>query len=197
MSESVLVIDAGHGGEDGGAVSVSGVPESTINLAIARKLELITALYGVTTVMLRQEDRSLHDADAQTIREKKVSDLHNRVDTINSVSNAVLISIHQNSYPDARYSGAQVFFAPTQGSRELGEFVQEVLRAALDEENSRQAKAVPDTVYLMKHVECPAILVECGFLTNPEEDRLLQTSEYQTKVAAALAGAYLQYEEVS
>lgn len=193
----ILVIDAGHGGEDGGAVSVSGVSESVINLAVARRLEMILGLYGVNSVMLREADISLHDSAAQTLREKKVSDLRNRVEAINSTENGVLLSIHQNSYPDARYSGAQVFYAPTSGSRELGEFVQEVLRQTLDADNDRQAKQIPDTVYLMNHVDCQAILVECGFLTNPAEDQLLQTPEYQTKLAAALAGAYLQYEQMA
>jgi len=191
------VIDAGHGGEDGGAVSLSGVPESVINLAVARRLELILGLYGVNTVMLREEDISLHDGTARTLREKKVSDLHNRVDAINGIQNGVLLSIHQNSYPDARYSGAQVFYAPTSGSRELGEFVQEVLRQTLDADNDRQAKQIPDTVYLMNHVDCQAILVECGFLTNPAEELLLQTPEYQIKLAATLAGACLQYEQMA
>ena len=195
-SGHTLVIDAGHGGEDGGAVSVSGVSESRINLAIARRLELIIGLYGVDTVLLRTEDISLHSEGASTLREKKVSDLHNRVDRVNSIDNAVLISIHQNSYSDSQYRGVQVFFAPTDGSQAFGEYVQEVLRVSLNPDNTRLAKQIPDTVYLMNHITCRAILVECGFLSNPEEDQLLQTPGYQLKLASALAGAYLQYERI-
>ena len=195
-SEHTLVIDAGHGGEDGGAVSVPGVSESRINLAIARRLELIMGLYGVDTVLLRTEDISLHSEGASTLREKKVSDLHNRVDRVNSIDNAVLISIHQNSYSDSQYRGAQVFFAPTDGSQAFGEYTQEVLRVSLNPDNTRLAKQIPDTVYLMNHITCRAILVECGFLSNPEEDQLLQTPGYQLKLASALAGAYLQYERI-
>lgn len=195
-SEHTLVIDAGHGGEDGGAVSISGVSESRINLAIARRLELIMGLYGVDTVLLRTEDISLHSEGASTLREKKVSDLHNRVDRVNSIDNAVLISIHQNSYSDSQYRGAQVFFAPTDGSQAFGEYTQEVLRVSLNPDNTRLAKQIPDTVYLMNHITCRAILVECGFLSNPEEDQLLQTPGYQLKLASALAGAYLQYERI-
>lgn len=195
-SGHTLVIDAGHGGEDGGAVSVSGVSESRINLAIARRLELIMGLYGVDTVLLRTEDISLHSEGASTLREKKISDLHNRVDRVNSIDNAVLISIHQNSYSDSQYRGAQVFFAPTDGSQAFGEYVQEVLRVSLNPDNTRLAKQIPDTVYLMNHITCRAILVECGFLSNPEEDQLLQTPGYQLKLASALAGAYLQYERI-
>lgn len=195
-SEHTLVIDAGHGGEDGGAVSISGVSESRINLEIARRLELIMGLYGVDTVLLRTEDISLHSEGASTLREKKVSDLHNRVDRVNSIDNAVLISIHQNSYSDSQYRGAQVFFAPMDGSQAFGEYVQEVLRVSLNPDNTRLAKQIPDTVYLMNHITCRAILVECGFLSNPEEDQLLQTPGYQLKLASALAGAYLQYERI-
>ena len=195
-SEHTLVIDAGHGGEDGGAVSVSGVSESRINLAIARRLELIMGLYGVDTVLLRTEDISLHSEGASSLREKKVSDLHNRVDRVNSINNAVLISIHQNSYSDSQYRGAQVFFAPTDGSQTFGDYTQEVLRVSLNPDNTRLAKQIPNTVYLMNHITCRAILVECGFLSNPEEDQLLQTPGYQLKLASALAGAYLQYERI-
>lgn len=191
---ATLIIDAGHGGEDGGAVSLSGAKESGINLAIARRLELIAALYGIPTQMLRSEDVSLHDASAQTLREKKNSDLHNRVDAVNAVENAVLISIHQNSFEDPRYSGAQVFFAPTEGSESFAEAAQEVLRLTLNAGNQRQAAQISDSVYLLNHITAPAILVECGFLSNAMEDQLLQTPEYQLLVAAALAGAYLQYQ---
>ena len=191
-----LLIDAGHGGEDGGAVSLSGKKESTINLAIAQRLELILALYGVQTVMLRSEDISLHDPDADTLREKKNSDLHNRAAAVNGEENAILISIHQNSYPKPIYYGAQVFYAPTEGSLAFAEFTQEVLRTSLDPGNNRAATQIPGTVYLMNHISCPAILVECGFLSNPAEDLMLQTPEYQQMIALSLAGAYLQYQHM-
>lgn len=188
-----VVIDAGHGGEDGGAVSVSGAIESEINLEIALKLDSIFGLYGVNTVLLRDSDISLHDADAVTLREKKVSDLKNRVATIEALDDPIVISIHQNTYTDSQYSGAQVFYANGDLSKPLAEQMQETLRLALDSENDRTAAAIPDTVYLMNHISCRAILVECGFLSNPEEDMLLQSSEYQTKLAAALAGGYFSY----
>lgn len=187
-----LIIDAGHGGEDGGAVSVSGASESAINLAVAKRLDAILGLFGANTVMLRTEDVMLCDPGGSTTRERKVSDLHNRVAAINSVENAVLISVHQNSFTDPRYDGAQVFYAPTPDSQGFAERTQELLRTTLAPENDRKAKAIPQSVYLMNHLSCKGILVECGFLTNPAEDRLLQTPEYQLKLAATLAGAYLQ-----
>lgn len=192
FAECTLVIDAGHGGEDGGAVSVSGVPESVLNLAVAKRLDAILGFCGVPSVMLRQEDVMLSDPGGKTMRERKVSDLHNRVKAVEQVENAVLISVHQNSFTDSKYSGAQVFYAPTADSQNFAERTQELLRATLSPGNDRKAKPIPQTVYLMHHIGCKAILVECGFLTNPSEDRLLQTPDYQLKLAATLAGAYLQ-----
>lgn len=196
FSGQTLVIDAGHGGEDGGAVSASGASESIINLAVARRLELLMGLFGVDTVMLRTEDISLNSDGLATVRERKVSDLHNRTAAVNAVENAILISIHQNSFTDPQYDGAQVFYAPTQGSQFLAEYTQEVLRVSLNPENHRQAKPIPSSVYLMNHIGCPAILVECGFLTNPAEDLLLQSPDYQLKLALTMAGAYLQCQSI-
>ncbi len=194
FEDATLIIDAGHGGEDGGAVSPGGTVESNVNLAVALRMEQLFGLYGVNVRMLRDSDISLHSKDAETLRQKKVSDLHNRVEMIEATENATLISIHQNSYPSQRYHGAQVFFAPTQGSETLAATVQETLRITLDESNNRQPAKIPDSVYLMNHITCRAVLVECGFLTNPAEEQLLISSTYQTKLAAALCGAYLQAE---
>ena len=186
-----LILDAGHGGEDGGAVSVTGVPESRVNLEIVQKLRDTLALYGVDPVVLREEDVSLHDPEASTLREKKRSDLKNRVRAVEAVEGGTLLSIHQNSYPGSEYRGAQVFYAPTGGSRELAELLQTALREELQPDNDRQAKPIPESVYLMNHVSCPAVLVECGFLTNPEEEALLRDGGYQRQLAAVLAGAWL------
>ena len=190
----VLVLDAGHGGEDGGAVSLTGAPESQINLAIVQKLDLLLGLCGQSPVVLRQEDISLHDSEADTLREKKVSDLKNRVAMVEGTENGVLLSIHQNMFTNAKYHGAQVFYAPTHGSQEFAVHTQEVLRQTVDQTNERQAKPIPDTVYLMNHITRPAILVECGFLSNPEEEGKLRSEGYQLQLAAALTGAWLQYE---
>ena len=189
---TTVVIDAGHGGEDGGAVSPTGTVESGLNLAIALRLDAVLALYGVDTVLLRTEDVSLHDPDAQTLREKKASDLRNRAEMVEAIPNALLVSIHQNTYAgSSRYRGAQVFYADAESSGDLARHVQEILRQALDPDNTRQAAKLPGAVYLMDHITCPAILVECGFLSNPEEDALLRTAGYQIKLAAALASALL------
>ena len=187
----ILVIDPGHGGVDGGAVSVTGTPESQINLEIALRLRVLSGFLGIDAVMTREEDVSIHDKSAGTIREKKVSDLKNRVKLIGSVENAFLISIHQNTFTESRYSGAQVFFSKNPLSRTAAELTQERVRSRLDAENTRMAKSVPDSVFLFSRVSCPAVLVECGFLSNPREAALLETPDYQKKLALVIAASYL------
>ncbi|MFR4561056.1 MAG: N-acetylmuramoyl-L-alanine amidase [Flavonifractor plautii] len=186
-----LVLDAGHGGEDGGAVSLR-VPESGSIWPYCRSW---ISFWGCMArhLLLRSEDISLHDDSAQTLREKKVSDLHNRVARIEETEHAVLLSVHQNTFPDGKYHGAQVFYSNGELSQPLAQLTQETLRAALDPGNTREAKPIPDSVYLMNHITCPAILVECGFLSNAEEDLLLQSGAYQTKLASALAASWLQW----
>ena len=186
-----LVLDAGHGGEDGGAVSLTGAPESGINLAIVLKLRDVLGLYGVDPILLRETDMSLHDESADTLREKKRSDLKNRVAAVEDVEGSTLLSIHQNTYPGSQYHGTHVFYAPTEGSQPLAEHIQTSIQAALQPDNERAVKQIPDTVYIMNHVTCPAVLIECGFLTNPEEEALLRDEEYQRKLAAVIAGAWL------
>ncbi len=186
-----LVLDAGHGGEDGGAVSLTGVPESQINLAIVLKLRDVLGLYGVDPILLRETDVSLHDGDAGTLREKKRSDLKNRVAAVEEVEGGILLSVHQNTYPSSRYHGTHVFYAPTEGSQALAERFQNSIKAALQPDNQRAVKQIPDTVYIMNHVTCPAVLIECGFLTNPEEEALLRDEDYQRKLSAVIAAAWL------
>lgn len=190
----LVVIDPGHGGADGGAVgTVTGVREAALNLAISRKLHQILALCGVPSVLVRTDENALEAPEAETIAAKKVTDTKNRVALINSYSDAVLVSIHQNMFPEARYFGAQVFWAPTQGSQALAEQTQQVLRSTLNPDNHRMAKAAEGSLYLINHINCPGILVECGFLSNAAEEALLCREDYQTKAAAAIAGALLTF----
>lgn len=190
----ILMLDAGHGGEDGGAVAISGTPESQLNLAIALKTDLLCGLYGIPTKMTRSADVSLADESASTLRQKKRSDLMNRVKMVNETENVILISIHQNQYTSSRSKGAQVFFHDDELSHSWAANTQETFRLALEPSNQRKATLIPKTVYLMNHVECPAILVECGFLSNPEENALLEKEEYQTRIAGVLIASYLSFE---
>lgn len=183
-----FLLDAGHGGEDGGALTAAGEKESDINLAIALKADQLMGFCGMHAILIRSEDISIHDPAAKTIREKKVSDIRNRVSLIEDTENAMLLSIHQNSYSDPRYSGAQVFYGGNEVSKQWGEAAQIILRTTLDPDNQRAAKPIPDSVYLMNHITCPAILVECGFLSNGEEAALLLTETYQKQLALALTG---------
>lgn len=185
-----LILDAGHGGEDGGASTASGVKESDINLAIVLKTRTLMAFLGEEPRLTRDRDRSLHSDGAETIRQKKVSDLKNRVAMVENTPNALLLSVHQNHFTDSRYSGTQVFFNRGDNNRQWGESAQEIFRQVLAPDNDRNAKPMPDGIYLFDHVSCPAILVECGFLSNGEEAALLCTDVYQRKVALALTGAY-------
>ena len=186
-----IIIDAGHGGVDSGAVSCTGVYESAINLEISFKLNDLMHLLGVRTVMIRNTDRSVYTS-GQTIAAKKVSDIKERVRIVNSTPNAVFVSIHQNNYPDSKYSGAQVFYNMQTGSKQLAEQVQTALREKLNPKNKRQVKR-SSGIYLMEHINCTGILVECGFLSNPTEEAKLRCDEYQKNLSSIIAATICQY----
>lgn len=192
-----LILDAGHGGEDGGAVSLTGVAESGINLAIVLKMDQLLGFYGVAPILLRETDISLHDPTAETLRQKKVSDLKNRVTAIEETANGVVVSIHQNTFPNGAYHGAQVFFREGSESQVLAKQVQQTISAGVDPNNKRTPTRIPDTVYLMKHITCPAILVECGFLSNAGEEAKLRSDSYQTQLALCITSAWLNWIENS
>ena len=185
----VIVIDAGHGAPDGGTTGVSGIREDEINLAIAKRLEAALALLGLDTAMTRTGSDCIA-TEGETIRQKKQSDLQNRVALINALPSAVVVSIHQNHFPDPKYSGPQVFH--TKNAAELARTMQSALTAALAPGSKRQAKTASG-IYLMEHCTHPGVLVECGFLSNPEEERKLGTAEHQKKIAAILAAVLAGY----
>lgn len=187
-----IILDAGHGGEDGGASSADGAMESHINLSITLRLEQLLALCGMRTHLIRSDDVAVYSGNCKTISEKKVSDLKNRVEMVNAITPAILVSIHQNHFSEAKYDGAQVFYAGTDGSKALAQQTQEVLRRAIDPGNRREIKRAA-SVYLMEHIHCTGILVECGFLSNPTEARNLQDSVYQTKLACAIGSSLAQF----
>ena len=182
-------------GEDGGAGSPDGGVESDLNLAITRRLRDVLLFLGRDTVLTRTGEDAIYSPEAVTLREKKVSDLKNRVALINSKPEAVLISIHQNSMPDhPSVHGAQVFYNGAVSGPRLGETVQAALNGAVNAGNGKNAKAIDSTIYLMKNVQCPAILVECGFLSNRTETGQLLTGGYQLKLAVCIAAGFLQHD---
>lgn len=183
--ECTIVIDAGHGGEDGGAVSCTGVKESSINLAIAGKLNDLLHLLGWKTRMIRTTDISVYTS-GDNLAQKKVSDLKERVRIVSETENPVLVSIHQNTFSDPRYSGAQLFYNKETESRELANALQAQFCTVLNPRSKRQSKSA-EGIYLMEHVPCTAVLIECGFLSNPGEEAMLRSGAYQQKIACVIA----------
>ena len=183
--DAVIVIDPGHGGVDGGATSVSGNLESQYNLEISLKLDDLFHLLGYQTKMIRKTDISVYTA-GETIAAKKVSDLRQRVRMVNETEEGILLSIHQNTFTDSKYSGAQVFYGPEGESMALANEIQTEFRRTVNPDSQRQIKKA-DGVYLMQHINTTGVLVECGFLSNPQEDALLRTPEYQRKICCILA----------
>ena len=183
--EYCFIIDPGHGGVDGGATSVTGKLESALNLEISLRLNDLLCFLGYQTRMIRTEDVSVH-TKGETIAQKKMSDLKERTRICNETAGAVLLSIHQNTFSQEKYSGAQVFYAGTDGSDVLAEDLQKNLTASLNPGSNRRAKK-SSGVYLMEHITCPGVLIECGFLSNLREEALLRSPEYQKQLACVIA----------
>lgn len=183
--EHCIIIDPGHGGIDGGATSCTGIVESTYNLDIALRLNDLFHLLGFETTMIRTTDVSVY-TKGETIAQKKISDLKERVRIVNETENALLLSIHQNNFSDAQYSGAQVFYAGTLGSEDLAKQLQAVFSTTLDPDNNRKPKKAGG-IYLMEHISCPGVLIECGFLSNAEEESKLRDPQYQKKLCSVIA----------
>lgn len=190
-ARKTVVIDAGHGGVDGGATSCTGILESQFNLEISQRLNDLMHLLGINTQMIRETDCSVY-TQGDTIAQKKISDLRERVRIVNSINDSVLISIHQNHFSDSKYSGAQVFYAPIERSKELAIKLQEKLICAVNKGSKRQVKKA-DGIYLMQHINCPGVLLECGFLSNPQEEYFLRTSSYQQKLCSVIACTVSQW----
>ena len=188
--QRAVILDAGHGGADGGAVSDSGVAESGLNLAITLRLADVLTFCGYEVLLTRTGEAALCDDPAATLRQQKVSDTKKRVEIINRCADARLISIHQNSLPG--HPGAQVFHNGQDGAEALALCIQNDLNMAVNT-REKAAKRIDDSIYIMKHADCPAVLVECGFLSNPEETVLLQQPDYQLHMAAAIAAGFCQY----
>lgn len=194
--KTTIVVDPGHGGEDGGAVASDGTVESSINLAVAQRLQLLLRFCGVDVVMTRSEDVSIYSDGAHTLHEKKVSDLANRVALINGTEGARLVSIHQNCLPSSPgVQGAQVFYNTVDGAQPLAESIQEVLNGTVNAGHEKAVKKISPSIYLMKNVTAPAVLVECGFLSNGQETGALKTPDYQLRLAAVITAGILSGSE--
>lgn len=187
-----IVIDAGHGGLDGGAISCTGIPECRYNLEIALRLEDFLHLMGYSTKMVRREDISVYTT-GENIAQKKISDLHQRVKMVNSGDDGtVLISIHQNFFTQSQYSGSQVFYGNAPQAEELAVRLQQLLSKNLHQQGTRKEKKATG-IYLLDKVKYPAVLVECGFLSNAREEELLRDSEYQKQLVVNIGCGLLQW----
>lgn len=190
-----IIIDAGHGGFDGGTSSEDGTPEKDINLKISLYLRDYLEFLGLKTVLTREEDESLEDEGLTTIRARKTSDIHNRMALMEKTDNALFVSIHQNHFSVEKYKGLQVFYSPnfSEKSSLLATKIQENVVELLQPENDRQVTKCGTSVYLMYNAVKPAVLVECGFLSNKEEAELLKTDEYCKKIAFSIAIGIFDY----
>ena len=188
--EKRIVIDAGHGGEDPGVIGINGLKEKDINLQIAVGLKEELEKMGYQIFMMREKDTGLYE---QTERNKKAIDMQNRIAFIKEKKPVLTISIHQNSYPEASVRGPQVFYYEdsVQGAL-LAKYIQEQLNRCLEVEHPRIAKG-NKSYYLLKRSPGVLNIVECGFLTNPQESELLQEKEYQNRIIKAIAAGVEQY----
>lgn len=179
----IIVIDPGHGGIDPGTSSKSGVAEDKINLQISLKLCKLIEQSGGRAIMTRSDDKGLYTEGSGKVRDKKNEDLKKRNEIINTSGAHLFVSIHLNSFPQSKYYGAQTFYQKgSEESKRLAELIQEELKDNIENKNHRVAKSI-DTIYLLKDKVIPGALVECGFLSNPEEEKLLQEDKYQDKIA--------------
>lgn len=193
-NKPLVIVDAGHGGADGGAVAYDGTEEQTLNLQIAKLLEQQLCAFGIETVMTRTTEDSIHDETAKTIREKKVSDIHNRMAIMESYPGALFVSIHQNKYTDSAQHGTQVFYSPnTTTSPALANCIQQSVVSLLQPDNTREIKKSGSSIYLLYYAKQTAVLVECGFLSNQHDTELLKDEEYQKQMAFAIATGILNY----
>lgn len=186
-----VVVDAGHGEPDGGAVGINGTIEKDINLQIALKLREVLENRGVRVIMTRTDDNSICDNSARTLHEKKVSDMHNRLEIINTSGADLFLSIHMNSFSDPKSGGLHVFYSRNHPeAEETATLIQESI-AELTGAKTHAVKTASDTLFLMKNPIPPAILIECGFISNPEEEKLLNDDNYQSKIAFSIANAVI------
>ena len=193
VSGKVIVVDAGHGVPDEGAESSNGTTEAETNLKIALKLQNLLEQSGSTVILTRSDENAIYDLDSKTLKQKKISDIHNRVKIGNESQADIFVSIHLNKIPQPQYDGWQTFYREgDEESAKLAKQIQENLNKTIDKENNRIAKTI-DNIYIIKHVKIPTTIVECGFLSNPEEEKKLLDDEYQNKLAWGIYNGIINY----
>ena len=193
VSGKTIVVDAGHGVPDEGAESSNGTSEAETNLKIALKLQNLLEQSGCTVILTRSDENAIYDIDSKTLKQKKISDIHNRVKIGNESQADAFVSIHLNKIPQPQYDGWQTFYnAKSEEGRKLATSIQDAIGKAVQTENNRVAKSI-DNIYIIKHVEIPTTIVECGFLSNPEEEKKLLENDYQDKLAWGIYNGIINY----
>ena len=193
VSGKTIVVDAGHGIPDEGAESSNGTTEAQTNLKISLKLQNLLEQSGCRVILTRSDENAIYDLDSKTLKQKKISDIRNRVKIGNESSADIFVSIHLNKIPQVQYDGWQTFYK--EGSSEgekLAKSIQSNLNEAIQRENNRIAKTI-DNIYIIRKVEIPTTIVECGFLSNPEEEKLLLQDDYQNKLAWGIYNGIIDY----
>lgn len=189
-----VIIDAGHGGEDGGAVGINGTCEKELNLAIALELDALLRAEGISTRLTRDGDYMLYDKFSNYSGHKKSQDLAARLAIANEYENAIFVSIHMNSFPQEKYSGLQVYYSENStASKQLADIIQRLTAENLQPQNTRLTKASEGKIYLLKNIKLPAVLVECGFLSNSEECALLCRADYRHRLCMVLFSSVINY----
>ncbi len=193
MPVKTVVIDPGHGGEDGGAVNDDGLLEKNLNLSISKAVADLLNFLGYDIKLTRVDDNDLSNGEA-TIHSRKVADMKKRLEIYNSSDDNVVISIHQNKFTDSKYSGTQIFYSPnTENSRQLAENIKLSIKSLLQPDNERETKAADKGIYLLKNAKVPAVIVECGFISNPEECKKLKDVNYQKQISHCIVLGFLEY----
>lgn len=194
ITQKTVIVDAGHGGDDGGAIGIDGTVEKDINLDIALKLEKILKFYGFNVIMTRTQDVMTCDDGLDSLRKRKISDIHNRFELMRKNPDAIFISVHQNKFEDSFQHGTQVFYSGNdERSKELAEAIQTSVTLTLQRKNNRVVKKSGSGIYLLYHAKIPAVLVECGFISNSDEVKKLKDESYRMKLAILIADGLLKY----
>lgn len=190
----IVVLDAGHGDPDGGAVSKRGTVESELNLTVTKLLEKQLTTRGYKVIMTRETDEGIHTEKSKSIREQKKEDMYNRLEIVNSSGADIFVSIHMNLFQSEKYRGAEVLYSDKfENAMLLAELIQAELVAIDPENQTRQTKKADGSIFLLKNAEIPSVLVECGFLSNVEEEKLLKDKEYQERLAGAICDGIVEY----
>lgn len=194
ITQKTVIVDAGHGGDDGGAIGIDGTVEKDINLDIALKLEKILKFYGFNVIMTRTQDVMTCDDGLDSLRKRKISDIHNRFELMRKNPDAIFISVHQNKFEDSSQHGTQVFYSGNdERSKELAEAIQTSVTLTMQRKNDRVVKKSGSGIYLLYHAKIPAVLVECGFISNSDEVKKLKDESYRMKLAILIADGLLKY----